>query len=68
MRPSQPMVVMMVVIMIVDDDNDYTDNKDKQKTDLNDMIVDPDASVTAIGDGGGDDGEGGGGDNDRRWW
>merc|ERR1719234_1213057 len=46
------MVVIMVlkmVIMIVDDynDNDYKDKDNNDKTHLNDMIIDPDASVTA---------------------
>ena len=37
------------------------DGGDDDKTHLNDMVVNPDASVTAHG---GDDG----GDNDSRWW
>ena len=34
--------------------DDYKDNNNKDKTDLNDMIVDPDASVTVDGDDVGD--------------
>lgn len=41
------MVKVVVVIMIEDDDNDYKGNDKNDNTDLNYMIINPDASVTA---------------------